>query len=249
MERFIGCSGWHYKDWKERFYPEGMPQKDRLGYYSEVFSSVEVNATFYKVPKAETFRKWDEETPSDFRFSLKGSRYVTHLKKLKEVGPYVKDFYDRIAPLGDKVGCVLWQLPGNFKKTGKAWDKLDAFVKELPGSIPNVLEFRDPSWFDQETRDLLASHRVIPCSVSSSFDVPELLQVCEESAYIRFHGKGKELYKYFYAEEELREWADALMDQGVEKVFAYFNNDYYANGPMNAKSFLSLLSEERERRA
>jgi uncharacterized protein YecE (DUF72 family) len=242
MERYIGCSGWHYKDWKERFYPEGLAQKDWLAYYAETFPSVEINATFYKLPKEKTFRKWNAETPDDFRFSLKGSRYVTHLKKLKDVEPYVKEFYEQLEPIGEKLGSVLWQLPGNFKKTEKNEEKLEAFCRALPGVAHNAIEFRDRSWFDDATRERLKRHGVVPCSVSSSFDVPETLEMSDDTVYLRFHGKGKERYKYFYDEEELQEWANAVRWSGARTVFAYFNNDHYANGPMNGKSFLSMLS-------
>ncbi len=244
MERYIGCSGWNFKDWKERFYPEGLPQKEWLSYYAEVFGSVEVNATFYRLPKEDTFRKWYDDTPKDFRFALKGSRYVTHLKKLKEVEPYVKDFYEQSALLGDKLGCVLWQLPGNFKKTEKNVEKLEKFLKALPEQVENAIEFRDASWFDDHMRELLAAHKAIPCSISSSFDVPETLEECEGTVYLRFHGKGKERYKYYYGEDELRNWAEAIQAKGVSRLYAYFNNDYYANGPMNGKSFASMLDRK-----
>ncbi len=249
MEKYVGCSGWHYKDWKERFYPEGLAQKDWLSYYAETFSSVEINATFYKIPQEKTFQKWKAETPDEFRFSLKGSRYVTHLKKLKEVAPYVKEFYDSIEALREKCACVLWQLPGNFKKTENNQAKLEAFLKTLSSDHDNVIEFRDASWFDRETRELLQDHSAIPCSVSSSFDVPELLEVSNGRAYLRFHGKGKELYKYFYSEEELQEWAEAVLQSGAEKVYAYFNNDYYAHGPMNGISFRTMLERAVPQRA
>lgn len=249
MQKYVGCSGWHYKDWKERFYPEGLPQKDWLSYYAETFSSVEINATFYKVPQEKTFQKWKAETPDDFRFTLKGSRYVTHLKKLKEVAPYVREFYESIEGLGEKCACVLWQLPGNFKKNEKNQAKLEDLLKSLSSDHDNVIEFRDSSWFDDQTRDLLHTHSVIPCSVSSSFDLPEMLEVNNGVAYIRFHGKGKERYKYFYSEEELKEWADAVLKSTAERVYAYFNNDYYANAPLNGKSFVSMLEEAIAQRA
>ncbi len=243
MERYVGCSGWHFKDWKERFYPEGLPQKEWLSYYAENFPAVEINNTFYKTPSEKTFQKWYRETPEDFRFSLKGSRYITHLKKLKEVGDYVKDFYKSIEPLQERVGCVLWQLPGNLKKNA---DKLRAFCQNLPKDPPSAIEFRHASWFDEEVRKILDEFGVIPCSVSSSFDIPERLDKSGKSVYIRFHGKGKERYKYFYDDEELQEWADAISECGAEKVFAFFNNDFYANGPMNGKRFMQML-EDRER--
>lgn len=246
MEFFVGCSGWQYKDWKERFYPEGVPQKEFLNYYAEHFPSVEVNATFYRLPAEKTFRKWREETPEDFLFTLKGSRYITHLKKLKEVTSYVEEFYERLEPLKEKLGCILWQLPGNFKKNERNEEKLEAFCKVLPSEVPRVIEFRDPSWFEEGTRERLARWGIVPCSVSSSFEVPETVEMTNGTVYLRFHGKGKERYKYFYEEDELRQWADALKAKGVRTVYAYFNNDYDAHAPMNAKSFISMLSEGSE---
>ncbi|MFB6258395.1 MAG: DUF72 domain-containing protein [Flavobacteriales bacterium] len=245
MEYYIGCSGWHYKDWKGRFYPEELPQKEWLPYYAEVFSSVEINATFYKVPQEKTFERWRADTPPGFRFALKGSRYVTHLKKLKEVSPYVKDFYKEIEPLGEKIGCVLWQLPGNFKKTEKNEGKLEAFCKALPSGIPNALEFRHSSWFDEGTRNFLTEEGIVLCSVSASFDVPETLEVTDDTIYIRFHGKGEELYKYDYDDAELKDWANAIRKSGAEKVFVYFNNDYFAYGPVNAQRLWSMIRGEK----
>src|SRR6056297_4247126 len=111
---YIGCSGYHYDDWHGPFYPEGMKKEEWLSFYAEKFNSVEINNSFYNIPEKSTLKSWKEQTPEHFRFTLKGSRYITHMKKLKDPETHVKRFLEGIEPLADKIGCILWQLPGNL---------------------------------------------------------------------------------------------------------------------------------------
>ncbi|MEE4214131.1 MAG: DUF72 domain-containing protein, partial [Bacteroidales bacterium] len=170
MEKFIGCSGFHYSDWKGKFYPEDIKKESWLEYYSQHFNSVEINNTFYKIPEKDALKSWLGQTPPGFSFSLKGSRYITHMKKLKDCRKHAKKFYDAIEPLKKKLGAVLWQLPGNLHRNDA---KIEDFCKELDNNITNVIEFRHISWFKREIYDLLSSYDVTVCSLSAPGDLPE----------------------------------------------------------------------------
>jgi len=237
MKNYIGCSGFNYDDWKGVFYPEDVPQKKWLEHYAEKFDTVEINATFYHMPKEKTLDNWHERTPGNFRFTLKGSRFVTHQKKLNDPQEPVKKFYDLAARLKGKLGCILWQLPGNqHKDTGK----LKNFCKALSRDFRNVIEFRHNSWFDEEVYNIMKEHDVSFCVISAPGDLKEDAVKTAEPVYLRFHGK-KEWYKYLYSEEELKKWTKKMKDLKARQVYAYFNNDYDANAPKNAEQFASLL--------
>ncbi|MFD0976155.1 DUF72 domain-containing protein [Salinimicrobium gaetbulicola] len=237
MKVHIGCSGWNYKDWRGKFYPEKLAAKNWLEYYSGQFNSVEVNSTFYRFPKDEYVEKWRETVPSDFLFTLKGSRYVTHMKKLNEVEESVAQFSEVAKILKDKLGSVLWQLPPSLHRDG---DRLKDFCSLLDPDIKNVIEFRHESWYDQEVYNLLADHNVIFCAISSP-KFPEEMVTTGKTGYLRFHGKGKKWYDYLYSEDELKEWYDQIMKTDLEEIFIYFNNDMHANAPENARELRSLF--------
>ncbi|MCF8304770.1 MAG: DUF72 domain-containing protein [Bacteroidales bacterium] len=237
MEKYLGCSGYHYRDWKDKFYPANIPQKQWLRYYAEYFNTVEINSTFYRTPAEKTFAKWYDETPDKFRFTVKGSRYITHLKKLKDTGGYVKDFYRSVEQLQQKLICVLWQLPRNQKKD---LDKLDKFCQSLSPEFDNVMEFRDLTWFDEDVYDLLKRHNVTLCILSAPDGLPETDKATTDAAYVRFHGKTR-WYNYNYSEKEIKDWSNRINQLGVKRVYAYFNNDYYAYGPYNCLKLQEYL--------
>ncbi|MFO7853442.1 MAG: DUF72 domain-containing protein [Bacteroidota bacterium] len=237
MEKFIGCSGFHYSDWKGKFYPEDISKDRWLEYYSQHFNSVEINNTFYKIPEKEALKSWLRQTPSGFKFSVKGSRYVTHMKKLKDSKTHVKRFYQAIDPLKEKLGAVLWQLPGNLHRNDK---KIEAFCKELDNSINNVIEFRHISWFNREIYELLSSYDVAVCSLSAPGDLPDLFEDTPGKIYLRFHGK-EEWYRYHYSEKELREWSNKIRKSSAEICYVYFNNDYKAYAVENGIKMKELL--------
>lgn len=231
MKVHIGCSGWNYKDWRGKFYPEKLAAKNWLQYYSEQFNTVEVNSTFYRFPKDEYLERWRTTVPEDFLFTLKGSRYVTHMKKLNEVEDSVARFNEVAKLLKEKLGSVLWQLPPSLHRDD---ERLDAFCSLLDPEIKNVIEFRHESWYHEEVYDLLTKRNVVFCSISSP-RFPEVMVTTGKMGYLRFHGKGKKWYDYLYSREELKDWYDQIKESELEEIFIYFNNDMHANAPENAR--------------
>jgi uncharacterized protein YecE (DUF72 family) len=149
---WIGTSGWVYKEWAGHFYPKGWPKKDEFSYYIRHFPTVEINATFYRLPTLKMVRRWHDRAPKGFVFAVKGSRFLTHLKRLKETGPGVRKYFNHLTPLGDRTGPILWQLPPNFGPTGENVQRLTRFLKKLPVHYQHAVEFREPSWINQTTR-------------------------------------------------------------------------------------------------
>lgn len=242
MHTFTGCSGFHYKDWKGIFYPEELSTGEWLPFYARHFKTVEINNSFYRMPKKETLQKWYGQTPGNFRFTMKGSRYISHRKKLvddENMRSGLKNFYDVIEVLGGKLGCVLWQLPGNLHRND---EKLDAFCSRVSADFKNVLEFRHTSWFTEPVIAILRKHNVSYCMLSAPDNLPEQIEATTDTGYVRFHGK-KDWYVYDYSEKELSEWADKLQALSARRVFLYFNNDYEAKAVSNAQKMRQLLGE------
>lgn len=240
MELFIGCSGWNYRTWKGLFYPEDIAQKNWLQFYGGIFNSVEVNNTFYRLPRAATLQNWKKTVPDNFCFTLKGSRFITHTKKLTDTAESVNKFEDIAVNLEGKLGCVLWQLPPSLHRDDQ---RLIGFCKTLNKHHENVIEFRHESWFREEVYDILRKFGVVFCSLSSPA-FPEELITTTKTAYIRFHGKGKKWYDYSYSEGELNEWKERILASEAEKMYIYFNNDIGAEAPKNARQLSRLLKHD-----
>ena len=220
----IGCSGWNYQHWRELIYAKGLPPSRWLEHYATLFDTVEVNSTFYRLPRVEAVARWVEQTPPDFVFTIKASRYLSHIKRLTELEGGVQRFYERIEPLvrSPKLGPVLWQLPGNFRRDD---DRLAAALEALPAGR-HCFEFRHESWFVPEVYELLRSHAValvIGDHPERPFQTHELTA---DWTFVRFH-HGHRGRKGNYSETELEEWAGPLDEwrRRVE-VYAYFNNDW-----------------------
>ncbi|MCG9970952.1 DUF72 domain-containing protein [Christiangramia crocea] len=238
MKLFIGCSGWNYKDWKGKFYPEDLAKKNWLEHYMSVFNTVEVNATFYRLPKDSTLEKWKRSAyRKDFNFTLKGSRYVTHMKKLNEPEDGIRKFEDAAEVMKTKLGCILWQLPPSLHRDD---EKLRSLCKLLKGSNKNVIEFRHESWFTNEVYDILNQYKISFCSISTP-KFPEEMIVTGKVAYLRMHGKGRKWYDYNYSLNELKSWKRKIASCGAEEVYVYFNNDVGANAPGNAKDLIEMF--------
>lgn len=241
MKHYIGCSGFYYADWKEKFYPKDLSKKEWLPFYAENFNTVEINNTFYKMPVKKDLQNWKDKTPFDFKFTVKANRYFTHQKKLKIDGDFTEqliNFTDSVRTLESKLGCILWQLPRNLHKD---LTKLEKWCDTVDKRSRHVIEFRHQSWFDNDVYEILEKYGTIFCIISAPNNLPEDAVSTAQTAYLRFHGK-KEWYRYFYSDEELREWKKrigALKD--VDELYAYFNNDYGANAVENAKTLRSLL--------
>ena len=229
-----------YKGWANSFYPEGCPAKRHLEFYVTQFPTVEINASFYRLPDEAAFTAWRKSAPRGFLYALKGSRAVTHFKRLK---PGAKSFHillDRCQLVGPHLGPILWQLPPNFTKDR---ERLSEFAKSLPRRYAHAIEFRHPSWLDKEVEDLLKRHRIANVSVSSQA-MPMRLEPTANFVYVRFHGlKGGSAHDY--SDSELEPWAEHLRRcarQGL-KGFVYFNNDVNTRAPLNARRLIEMVGK------
>ena len=239
----VGCSGWNYADWRGRVYPPGCPPARWLAHYATLFDTVEVNSTFYRLARPDAVARWVAATPPDFVFAVKASRYLTHMKRLTDLGRGVERLYAGIAPLVDsgKLGPVLWQLPERFHRDD---DRLLAALERLPPGR-HAFEFRHPSWFTSEVYGLLhtfGAALVIGDDPRRPFQTFELTA---DWTFVRFHF-GRRGRRGNYSETELREWAariSALRERA--EVFAYFNNDWEAFAVRNARRLLELSAHRR----
>jgi uncharacterized protein YecE (DUF72 family) len=232
----LGTSGWSYPDWRKRFYPAGLASRDWLEFYSRQFNSVEVNMTFYRFPRPETLKTWLERTPAGFTFSLKAHKQITHLKKLKKVKGDVHYFDLLAGSLGDKLACILFQLPPSLTCD---LDLLQEFLACLPLNRRNVIEFRHASWYQDKVYNLLRAHGVGFCVVSSQ-KVPATAVVTSAIAYFRFHGlRGG--FRYKYTDAELAPWAETIRASGCKEAYVYFNNDYQAHAVENCRKLGEFL--------
>lgn len=233
----IGCSGFHYKDWKEKFYPENVPAKDWLRFYAGIFNTVEINNSFYRLPTEKTVRNWHDATPENFSFTIKGSRYVTHMKKLENLGDGIQRVYQVADWLEEKLACVLWQLPPQLRYNP---GKLEDFCQGLNPHYRNVIEFRHNSWFSDDIYAIMRKYNVGFCILSAPQGLKEDLVETADFSYVRFHGK-KEWFHYDYTLEEMQLWAERVRSLKAKEVFAYFNNDVGANATRNAQSLEKLV--------
>jgi uncharacterized protein YecE (DUF72 family) len=237
---WIGCSGWNYRDWRELVYPQGMPARRWLQHYATLFDTVEVNATFYRLPSRDAVANWAAETPPEFVFAIKASRYLTHIKRLTNLGQGVERFYERIEPLieAGKLGPVLWQLPGNFQCD---LDRLGAALEQLP-SGRHCFEFRHPSWFNDAVYRLLRRHAVALVIGDTPERPFQTYELTADWTYLRFH-RGARGRNGNYSTTELEEWSSriAAWRRHVE-VFAYFNNDWSAFAVRNALALKQALA-------
>lgn len=237
---YIGTSGYNYKHWKEVFYPRGLPYSKWLSYYSQSFSTVEINATFYGNFKRGVFEKWKEETNKDFIFTLKGPRFITHIKKLNEVTQSLELFFENASGLGKKLNMVLWQFPPSFKCDDETLDKLKKFRNQLPNGIRQVFEFRHKSWYEDDTKKDLYKNK-INIVIAQSKRFPQEKNTEGDFYYIRFHGPER-LYSSSYSSKELTEWADFIKNESNDKdVYCYFNNDVRGFAVKNAKELNKLV--------
>ena len=229
----IGCSGWNYRDWRGVIYPDGVPTRRWLERYAELFDTVEVNNTFYRLPSRSAVADWVKQTPRGFVFAVKASRYLTHVKRLRDMRQGVRRYFGAIKPLADspKLGPVLWQLPANFRRDD---DRLGSALELLPKGR-HCFEFRHESWFVPEVYKLLRRHRA---ALVIGDDPERPFQTHEMTAgwtYIRFH-RGNRGRRGNYSERELEDWRRRIASWRSDvEVFAYFNNDWEGFAPRNAR--------------
>lgn len=233
MNLHVGTSGYSYKEWKGSFYPEKIPAKEMLRFYAERLSTVEINATFYRMPQTSMLENWKEQVPNAFRFSLKAPQRVTHFKRLKEADEETKYFLETASVLADHLGVVLFQLPPNMKKD---LPRLEAFVNNLPHQPRAAFEFRHPTWFDDDVLELLRSRNQALCT-SDTDDMPTTyIDKTADWGYLR-------LRRVNYSEEHLAEWLQRVRDQSWKEAFVFFKHEDEGTGPKLAAQFLKLAGE------
>jgi uncharacterized protein YecE (DUF72 family) len=236
----VGCSGWNYDSWRGRLYPEGLGKSRWLSRYAECFDTVEVNSTFYRLASRPAVARWVEQTPPEFTFAVKASQYLTHMKRLRDIGQGVERFYERIEPLVEsaKLGPVVWQLPERFERDDEV---LRGALAELPPGR-HCFEFRHPSWFVDDVYAQLRERRValvIGDHPERPFQSHELTT---DWTLVRFH-HGRRGRHGNYSGREIEEWAARLRDwRRHAEVFAYFNNDWEGFAVENALTLRRLLT-------
>lgn len=257
----IGCSGWQYRSWRGRFYPEDLPVNRWLSYYADHFNSVEINNSFYRLPEAATFERWRKATPPGFLVAVKASRFLTHLKRLREPESPLELLLGRAARLGPRLGPLLYQLPGTLTFDA---DRLRVFLDALPvvtkrlgadDDVPkhrkfcHVIEFRHRSWYRDDVYRWLADAGVALCLHDMSGSAITDMDASPAFVYVRFHGAHGR-YRGSYADRVLEDWAAKLTsaERGGRAVFAYFNNDIEGAAPENADTLRAALPDRKPAR-
>src|SRR5205085_57040 len=236
----IGCSGWTYRHWRELFYPKGLPQRRWFEYYAGHFDTAEINNSFYRLPKAETFEKWRAQAPPGFCYAVKANRFLTQAKKLKDCAEPLQRMMVPFRALGDRLGVILYQLPPHFRIN---LERLADFLALAPKDVTNVFEFRDPSWYADETFALLEKHGASFCVHDMKGSETERIAV-GPAADIRLHGAGG---KYWgrYSDDALLSWTDWLVRQAKSgrRIWCYFNNDIHAHAIHDAQTLKAMVAQ------
>lgn len=230
MKLHVGTSGYSYKEWKGNFYPEDLPAKEMLSYYSRRLPAVEINNTFYRLPQASMIENWKGQVPAEFRFSIKATQRITHIKRLKNCADETKYLLETASLLGERLGVVLFQLPPNSKKDS---ERLKDFLSLLPSDKRAAFEFRHESWFDDETLDLL---REKDCAlVVSDTDEKPLTEIISTAkwGYLR-------LRKTSYELQDLADWMKRVQEQKWKEAFVFFKHEDEGIGPKLAAQFLEM---------
>lgn len=233
---WIGTSGWNYPHWKTIFYPENIPRTKWLEYYSERFDTVELNATFYRLPKEQTFKNWHKRTPQGFIYSVKISKFITHTKRLKECEDALLRFYSAIKHLKEKLGPILIQLPPGLKYEKPLFE---SFCSLLKSSYKHTLEVRNKTWLCDEAFEIMKRHNISFCISDTAGRYPYHEEITADFIYIRLHGS-KKLYTSEYTEKEITEWASKIKDWDMN-TYVYFDNDFNAYAVKNAIQLKELL--------
>jgi len=238
---YLGTSGWHYEHWRGRFYPAELSKSKWLEFYARSFSTVELNNSFYHLPSEKAFTNWRDSSPQGFIYAVKVSRFITHIKKLRNVEDALEKFLERAKLLGGKLGPLLYQLPPGLHRNDSL---LESFLKMLPRDLSHVFEFRHESWLDKGVFDLLRRYNAGFCI----YDMPDFTTPLETTAdfvYVRFHGSTW-LYGGSYSDEELGKWAKDIkrLSKNKKAVYIYFNNDAEAFAVQNALTLSQKVQGE-----
>jgi uncharacterized protein YecE (DUF72 family) len=236
----IGTSGWHYDHWVGPFYPDDMKAEDFLAFYAERFTAAEINNSFYQLPSAETLAHWRDTVPDGFLFTAKASRYITHMKKLKDPQASLERFLERIAVLDPKLGPLLFQLPPNWRANV---ERLEAFLDALPIERRCAVEFRDDSWWNDDVYAALERFGAAFCPFElAGQEAP--IEVTADFVYLRLHGPG-DAYQGAYDDDRLRPWAERLLAWRAEgrDVWCFFDNDEAGYAAINAARLKEIVDE------
>lgn len=238
----VGCSGWMYDSWRGRLYPEGAPKRRWLELYAEHFDTVEVNSTFYRLARREAVAAWVTQTPPGFLFSVKASRYLTHVRRLRDIEDGIRRFYEPIEPLieASRLGPVLWQLPENFHRDD---GRLEGLLELLPPGL-HTIEFRHPSWFVAGVMELLRA-RGVALTIGDHPSRPfQTYEATADWRFVRFH-YGARGRAGNYSATEIAAWAERIaLWRHRQSIYVYYNNDWNSYAPANARLLLRRLSPE-----
>jgi len=230
----IGTSGWSYNHWRENFYPERLASRKWLPFYGETFNTVEINSTFYRTPRESTVKNWFKMVPEDFLFSIKASRYITHLKRLNECEESLDYFYSVIKHFKGKLGPILFQLPPSFQLNQ---ERLESFIALLDPSMPSVFEFRHSSWYNESVYKLLKKHNIALCITDLSGHLSSEI-ITADFTYLRLHGP-KKAYQGSYGKKGIADWHKRIdVWRKKTEVFCYFDNDEKGFAIQDAKALL-----------
>ena len=230
MKIYAGTSGYSYKEWKGSFYPQALAAKDMLSYYASKLPAVELNNTFYRLPQPGMIESWKAQVPENFRFVVKASQGITHFRRLKDAGDATKRMLDIVSGLGDRLAAVIYRFPEDMEKDLK---RLESFLKHLPLDPPAVFDFRHPTWFDGDVRQLLRSQNRVLC-VSDTDELPaSRIDTTADWGYVR-------LRRVNYSTADLRDWISRMKDQDWKTAFVFFKHEDEGTGPRLAAEFINL---------
>jgi len=242
---FIGTSGWVYPHWEGVFYPGDLPSKDKLKYFSKHFKTAEINYSFYHLPRPATYQNWYNQTPEDFLFAVKASRFITHIKRLQGTKEASKQFIENALNLKEKLGPILFQFPPSFKATEENVSRLEGFLKLITKRKTRyAFEFRHKSWCDKKIYNLLKKHNAA-WVIADSPNYPKAEDVTADFIYIRMHGS-KVLFSSSYTKKELKDLAQKIkkwLKQRLD-IYVYFNNDAYGYAVGNAKELVKFCKNK-----
>jgi len=233
---YIGTSGWNYNHWGEIFYPKDCPKSKWLEFYANQFGTVELNASFYRLPKPQTFENWRKRTPDNFLWSVKASRYITHIKRIKDVREPLERFFSSVALLKEKLGPILFQLPPTLSFDEEL---LSHFCQHLKRDHLYTLEVRHPSWAKERAIDIIRDNNIALCISDTAGRYPYIEEDTATFIYIRLHGS-KKLYSSEYSEEEMQAFAQKIRDWSKD-TYLYFDNDYGGYAIKNARRIKEIL--------
>ena len=230
MHLYVGTSGYSYKEWKGNFYPDDLPDKEMLRYYGTRLSTVEINNTFYRLPKESVLKGWAEQVPIEFQFAVKASQKITHIKRLNDAADETEYLLRILRVMGTRLGCILFQLPPNFKKD---LPRLEQFLKQIPGDTRAAFEFRHATWFDDEVFSCLKANGCALCIADADDDLEIPFVSTANWGYLR-------LRREEYTPGNLKKWMKQVQDQDWERAFVFFKHEDAGTGPKLAAQFMKL---------